>query len=151
MKTLPFLLLITIRLWFVQSPTTSPDKVVANLYQQHAKQSPFFQTKNRVLLDTYFTKKLADLIWKDAIESKDEVGAIDGDPLYNAQDTEIKKFAIHPAKIQGNKATVNVTFENFKQKQLIVFLLTQEPKGWKIENIKYTDGYSLLKILQPGK
>ena len=103
------------------------------------------------MLDTYFTKKLADLIWKDANDSKGEVGAIDGDPLYNAQDMEIKKFAIQPAKIQGSKAMVNVNFENFGKKQLVGFLLTQEPKGWKIDNIKYDGGYSLLKILQPGK
>lgn len=132
-----------------QTPA-SPEKVVANLYRQHAKQSPFFQTKNRALVDMYFTKKLADLIWKDALGSKEEVGALDGDPLYNAQDMDIKKFAIQPAKVQGNKATVNVTFENFGKKQASVFVLTMEPKGWKIEDIKYSDGYSLLKILQTG-
>ena len=123
---------------------------MANLYQQHAKQSPFFQTKNRALLDRYFTKKIADLIWKDALGSQKEVGALDGDPLYNAQDMKIKKFVIHPARIQGSKATVDATFENFGKKQVVLFLLTMEPKGWKIENIKYDDGYSLLKILQTG-
>ncbi|GAB4024093.1 DUF3828 domain-containing protein [Spirosoma gilvum] len=146
------LLILTINLFspcLSQNPVLSPDKVVANLYQQHAKQSPFFQTKNRALLDTYFTKKLADLIWKDAHGPKDEVGAIDGDPLYNAQDMEIKKFVIQPARVQGTKATVPVTFENFGQKQKVVFSLIQEPKGWRIENIGYADGYSLLKILQP--
>ena len=128
-----------------------PDKVVANLYQQHAKRSPFFQTKNRALLDTYFTKKLADLLWKDALSSQNEVGALEGDPLYNAQDMAIKKLVIHPAKIQGSKASVEATFENFSKKQVVVFLLRQEPIGWKVENIKYDDGYSLLKILQTGK
>ena len=133
-----------------QTLPASPDKVVAGLYRQHARQSPFFQTKNRALVDTYFTKKLADLIWKDALGSKEEVGALDGDPLYNAQDMDIKKFAIQPATIKGNKATVNVTFENFGKKQASVFWLTMDPKGWKIENITYSDGYSLLKILQTG-
>lgn len=124
---------------------------MANLYQQHAKRSPFFQTKNRALLDTYFTKKLADLLWKDALSSQNEVGALEGDPLYNAQDMAIKKLVIHPAKIQGSKASVEATFENFSKKQVVVFLLRQEPIGWKVENIKYDDGYSLLKILQTGK
>lgn len=136
---------------FAQQPALPPDKVVANLYRQHAKQSPFFQTKSRALLDTYFTKKLADLIWKDAVTSKGEIGALDADPLYNAQDMEIKKFAIQPATIQGNKATVKVTFENYGEKQAFVYLLTQEPNGWKIDNIRYNADYSLLKILQPGK
>ena len=46
------------------------------------------------MVDKYFVKSLADLIWKDAHGPKGEVGAIDGDPLYDAQDMEIKKFAI---------------------------------------------------------
>ena len=77
-----------------ESQTVTPEAMVADLYKQHdAKKSPFFQTKNRALVDKYFTKTLADLIWKDATTAKGEVGAIDGDPLYNAQDIEIKNFA----------------------------------------------------------
>lgn len=146
---LPFLLFIGAA--FAQQPTLSPDKVVANLYRQHAKQSPFFQTKSRALLDTYFTKKLADLIWKDAVTAKGEIGALDADPLYNAQDTAIKKFAIQPAAIQRNNATVKVTFENYGEKQTFIYLLVRESNSWKIDNITYNAAYSLLKILQPGK
>ena len=77
------------------STTASPDGLVKDLYRVHnQKHSPFFQTRNRALLDKYFEKPLADLIWKDARSSKGEVGVIDGDPLYDAQDMEIKKFAI---------------------------------------------------------
>ena len=66
----------------------SPKALVADLYRQHnQKHSPFFQTRSRARVDQYFTKLLADLIWKDAHGSKGEVGALDGDPLYNAQDT----------------------------------------------------------------
>src|SRR5438067_9339682 len=74
---------------------TTPDGLVASLYQAHRqKHSPFFQTRSRALVYKYFEKLLADLIWKDAVTSKGEVGVIDGDPLYDAQDTDIKKFAI---------------------------------------------------------
>jgi hypothetical protein len=34
------------------------------------RKSPFFQTKNRALVDKYFDKNLADTIWKDAKDSK---------------------------------------------------------------------------------
>src|SRR5689334_3224246 len=91
----------------------TPEAVVADLYKAHnAKRSPFFQTKNRALVDKYFTKPLADMIWKDAVTSKGEVGALDGDPLYNAQDIEIKNFAIGKADIKGDAATIRVTFTN---------------------------------------
>ena len=71
----------------------SPNALVADLYRVHnQKHSPFFQTRSRALLYKYFEKGLADMIWKDAVHSKGEVGAIDGDPLYNAQDMDIKKL-----------------------------------------------------------
>ena len=108
-----------------ESQTAAAEALVADLYKQHdAKKSPFFQTKNRALVDKYFTKPLADLIWKDANESSGEVGAIDGDPLYNAQDIEIKNFAIGKAEVKGSNANVPVTFTNFGQKQNLNFALS---------------------------
>ena len=41
--------------------TVAPDTIVKDLYKQHdAQKSPFFQTKNRALVDKYFDKNLAD-------------------------------------------------------------------------------------------
>jgi hypothetical protein len=132
---------------------TSPDALVTELYRQSGRNhSPFFQTRNRTLLDKYFEKHLADLIWKDAIRSKGEVGAIDGDPLYNAQDMDIKNLVVHKASFANGLAEVNVSFENFGKKEEIVFLLSQGTRagGWKIANIKYKDGTDLLGILKAG-
>src|SRR6266403_1652455 len=98
------------------SRPSSPDALVRELYRVHnQKHSPFFQTRSRALLYKYFEKSLADLIWKDAVTAKGEVGALDGDPLYDAQDVEIKKFAIGKARYESGKALVTVTFENFGQ------------------------------------
>jgi hypothetical protein len=129
--------------------TTTPDALVAALYKQHdAKKSPFFQSKDRALVDKYFTKATADLIWKDATrKNQDEVGALDGDPLYNAQDTEIKNFKVGAAVIKNDKATVTVTFDNFGKKQTIQFLLAQEKNAWKISDIDYGQSQTLAKWL----
>ncbi len=127
----------------------SPNALVADLYRVHnQKHSPFFQTRSRALLYKYFEKDLADLIWKDAVKSKGEVGAIDGDPLYDAQDTEIKKFAIGKPSYADNKATVNVTFENFNQPKSFVFILVNGRTGWRIGNIEYGEGRSLRGYLK---
>ena len=132
-----------------ESQTAAAEALVADLYKQHdAKKSPFFQTKNRVLVDKYFTKSLADLIWKDATSSKGEVGAIDGDPLYNAQDMEIKNFAVGRGDVKGDTANVPVTFTNFGEKKTITFALKQVSGAWKIDDIKYGDGDSLMKWLK---
>jgi Protein of unknown function (DUF3828) len=132
-----------------QTPATAPDALVKELYEQHDKKtSPFFQTKDRALVDKYFDKTLADLIWKDANNSSGEVGAIDGDPLYNAQDMEIKNFSIGQPKIENGKARVVVTFDNFGKKQTITYELVQKDSAWKIEDINYGGGDSLLKWLK---
>src|ERR1041385_5040665 len=82
----------------------SPDALVRDLYTAHThKRSPFFQTRSRALLYKYFVKSLADLIWTDQKNSKGEVGVIDGDPLYDAQDMQIKKFAIGKPSYESDK------------------------------------------------
>lgn len=131
---------------FGRSQTSDPRALVVDLYKQHdAKKSPFFQTEDRSRLDKYFVKSLADLIWKDANDSAGEVGVIDGDPLYDAQDTEIKAFAIGKAVTKGSSATVPVTFRNFGKRVKITFALKQSRGDWKIDNIVYSSGSGNLR------
>jgi hypothetical protein len=125
----------------------TPEQVVADLYRQHKQQSPFFQTRSRALVDRYFDKELADLIWHMP-NSPDEVGPLDGDPLYNAQDMEIKNFVIHKPAMTNGRATVRVTFTNINKKQEVKFLLASRNTGWKITNIRYDDGTDLIQILK---
>jgi hypothetical protein len=131
---------------------TAPDALVADLYKQHdAKKSPFFQSKDRALVDKYFAKSLADMIWKDATrKNQNEVGVLDGDPLYNAQDTEIKNFKVGAADVKSDKATVVVTFDNFGAKQTLKFSLAQEKNAWKISDIDYGEAGTLVKWFKEG-
>jgi len=116
----------------------SPDALVTDLYKTHAKKrGPFDQERSRALLDKYFEKSLADLIWHDRVTSKGEVGVIDGDPLYDAQDFDIKNLVIGKAAIDADKAKVNVSFENLGEKKNLVFLLVNGKTGWKISDIDY--------------
>jgi len=130
----------------------APETVVQALYKAHdAQKSPFFQSKDRALVDKYFSKQLADLIWKDATTHTSDVGAIDGDPLYDAQDVEIKDFKIGTGKIDEKnekKATVNVTFTNFGEPKTIRFEMSAGTESWKIDNIVYGTSGSLLKWLK---
>jgi hypothetical protein len=100
------------------------------------------------LLDRYFTRELATLLWDDALSSGDEVGALDGDPLFNAQDMEITDFSIEPETVGAQAAEVPVSFKNLGQKHQIVFRLVAERSGWKIANLEYDDGANLIEILR---
>jgi hypothetical protein len=121
----------------------APEAVIADLYKVHNhkndKNDPFFNSKNRAAVDKYFVKDLADLIWNDAVTSQknNEVGVIDGDPLYNAQDTDIKNFAVGHPDVKGDTATVPVTFTNFGKKETINFKLVVSGNAWKIDDIVY--------------
>jgi Protein of unknown function (DUF3828) len=130
---------------------STPNALIADLYNAHNhKRGPFFQTRSRALLYKYFEKDLADLIWKDAINSKGEVGVIDGDPLYNAQDMEIKNFAIAKARNEEGKTMVDVTFENFGQKKQLTFLLVKGAPGWRIHDIIYGESGTLRSWFKEG-
>jgi len=132
-----------------QPQSVAAEALVADLYKQHdAKKSPFFQTKNRSLVDKYFTKGTADLIWKDATSSQGEVGALDGDPLYAAQDMEIKNFAVGKADVKGEAATVPVNFTNYGQKVTITFKLKMVGTAWKIDDIIWPEGTSMVKVIK---
>lgn len=129
--------------------TSAPDALVKDLYKTHEEE---FKTsnfkilggKNRTLLDKYFDKTLADFLWKDLTTHKGEVGVLDFDPFYNAQDADIKNLVVGQPKINGDKATVTVTFQNYDRKETLNYSLTRQNAGWKISDIKYTDGGSLL-------
>lgn len=139
---------------FAQSKAAAPDKVVANLYAaQKAKKDLFFQSKSRVMLDKYFAKSLANLIWKDMKQSEkdNEPGNLDFDPFYNAQDFKITAFKVgKPEYGEGNAriADVPVKFKNFGKSETIIFRLELSGKTWKISDISYpSSNTSLKKIL----
>ena len=131
-----------------QSQTALAKAVVSNLYK--AKPSPFSQAKDRAIVEKYFTKDLAEMIWKDATTAGDEVGVIDGDPLYNAQDMEIKNFLIGNPVLKGKTGTVLVTFTNFGKKQAITYNVTKTAKCWRIDDIVYDKTNSLRKWFKAG-
>jgi hypothetical protein len=126
----------------------TPDGVVRELYRVHNDgRGPLFEKRGRKWHEKFFDRKLADLIWKDLTETPEgEVGHIDFDPLYNAQDTQIKNFRVGAPDVRGDEATVPVTFTNYAQKVKIDFRLVRTKDGWRISNIVYPDG-DFLKIL----
>ena len=107
-----------------------------------------FEARGKVNLYKFFDKQLADLIWRDIHNTPEgEVGNLDFDPLYNAQDTKITQFQIGSPLLEGDKATVVVSFKNFGQLTKIKFRMVKRVQGWKIENVDYSDHPDLIKIL----
>ncbi len=123
---------------------TTPDAVVRGLYQVHTPDKSILGSKTRQPLDRFFDKNLADLIWHDLTSHTGEVGVLDFDPFYNAQDFEIKNLVVGGAKMSGAKATVPVTFNNFKRKNSLTYSLIKQNGKWKISDVRYSATDTLL-------
>ena len=132
-------------------PTNSPDGVVRELYRVHNNgKGGVFEAKGKKYIYKFFDQKLADLIWKDVSETPEgELGNLDFDPLYNAQDTGITNFAIGKPVIEGEGSTVVVSFRNFGQRTRIKFEMLKGKEGWRIKNVIYGADSDLVKILSP--
>ncbi|MBV8215039.1 MAG: DUF3828 domain-containing protein [Verrucomicrobia bacterium] len=131
------------------SATSSPEKVVTDLYKAHkGKADPLVYPASKKLLGAYFEKGLLSLYLKDQTESKGEVGKVDSDPLYDAQDFDIKDFSIVLVAEQKDSAEVAASFKNMGTAEKIVFSLVNTAQGWRITDIKYSDGRTLKDILK---
>ena len=127
----------------------APEKVVTELYSAHkGKADPLVYPASKKLLGAYFEKSLLSLFLKDQSESKGEVGKLDFDPLYDAQDFDIKDFSVALVSQQKDSAEVAASFKNIGTSEKIVFLLSNTAQGWRITDIKYSDGRTLKGILK---
>ena len=131
--------------------SNTPDGVVRELYRVHNDgKGGVFEARGKKYIYKFFDQKLADLIWKNISDTPEgEVGNLDFDPLYNAQDTQITNFLIgKPVISTGDEATVRVTFRNFGQRTSIKFAMINGKAGWQIKNIIYGNDSDLIKLLR---
>lgn len=85
---------------------------------------------------------------------KGYAGALDFDPFISGQDFKITNLKVVSVKQSGSKATVEVTFKNFDEKDDLVYSLVKEPDGWKIDDVasvKQGSEYRLTKIFHDSK
>jgi hypothetical protein len=127
----------------------SADAVVRELYRVHRDgYGPIFSGKSRRPLDKFFDRELADAIWRELTRPpSDEIGNLDFDPLYNAQDMLIRGFRVGQLTREARGAFVIVSFTNAGRPERIRFLMRRTEDGWRIQNLVYTDGSDLLRIL----
>lgn len=98
------------------------------------------------MVDKYFTRNFADIIWKTAASDT----GYNFDPLTYAQDKEITNFVVGRA---DKDSVVTVKFKNFGKDEEITFSLTKETtasKVWKIDSIGYSDSENLGDLLEYG-
>jgi hypothetical protein len=124
-------------------------ELVAQLYKEHSGRSdPLQYPGSKKRLPSYFYKPLLDLYLKDQEDSRGEVGKIDFDPLYDAQDFEISDFNLVVLPNKKGSGYVAARFKNMGVDQEIIFALQRTKMGWRIADIQYKNGRSFWKILK---
>lgn len=131
--------------------STSPRGVVDSLYKVHqANETMLLSDEGVQLRQSLFDRDLAALLTKSLAPTPEgDVGILDFDPFFNGQDIQVTGLQIGEAKIDGDAATVVVSFNNYDQKNVLTYSLRNTENGWKIRDIDYLEGHTLVKNLTP--
>ncbi len=131
------------------APRTAADRLIRALYFEHnKKENPFREKKDRTLVDQFFAKPIADLIWKDGLKPAGKVNRSKTNLLFNAPDEAVKKTWVLPAAIGGSRAVVYVTFLENNKPEEIRLELQQTAGRWRITEMLYPRGKRLTELLK---
>ena len=64
-----------------------------------------------------------------------EIGTLDFDPYIGGQDWTLTDFEVGQADVNGDTASIDVTFKNFGEVRNLTFELVMEDGGWKINDL----------------
>ncbi|WP_316165450.1 MULTISPECIES: DUF3828 domain-containing protein [unclassified Bradyrhizobium] len=131
-----------------QAPASSePVGIMTAIYTRVAKgkgeDGGTFVIEDKAARAKYLSKSLAAQWAKmDARTPKDEVGAIDFDPVTNSQDPDVASFKVTSEMQDGDKATVAVRIRGHRTERkeqaddIIRYDLVREAGQWKIDDIR---------------
>lgn len=80
-------------------------------------------------------------------------GWLGADPFVNGQDFDIDGLVINKPIYDGDRASIEVSFTNFGEPNLLEYALVLEADGWKIEDITTIAGgyqYRLSEAMEEG-
>jgi hypothetical protein len=133
------------------APADSPEKFIRSLYKYHLSQyDKNYWFDNKEELSKYFDSSLTDLFLHDE-ECKNETHGIcklDFDPIIDAQDLDNRYPVIFEVKRLNNKSQTRckVIFTNIT-KRTMFYELRRTRLGWRINDIIYSNGQSLKRLL----
>ena len=134
---------------------SGPVAIVYNLYHDFAWEAVISEPENKGLLDQsrstlerYFDSRLANLILKDReCEARTkEICKLDFMPLWDSQDPGASDMKITSGK--GNTVNVEFLYPGDSSKIKIIYQATKVSGHWRISDIRYKSGHSLLSILE---
>lgn len=135
-------------IWTLQFQAGKPRDAVRGFLRTHFAGDMGFrpdsvQSKARWLSDGLWTAVEGYLALPQA---PDQVPLIAGDPFTNSQEYP-SGFTVGKLQISGNSALVRVSYAHGGAKRRLHFRLERGAEGWRIDDILYSDGSTLRKLL----
>lgn len=117
-------------------------KQVYALYQKAQSTAALEGKASTTLIEKRASKALAALFKKDAACSKRSQGvcALDWDFVVDGQDYKLSDVDVGPSVVDGDKASVTVTFTNLDAKCRNVYTFVREGGQWKVDDILTKSG-----------
>jgi hypothetical protein len=115
---------------------------VYDLYHRAEHSAALEKQANTDLVVKRSSKALGALFKKDndCVAKGDGVCALDWDFVIDGQDWRISNVNVGSPVIDGDKATVTVTFKNFKESCINVYSFVRENGAWKVGEIETKSG-----------
>ena len=95
-----------------------------------------------------FSSSLLALIRRDQALAHGEVGALDGDPICDCQDWEIKDVRVAVSAAGAGRARAVADFRNTGDAITVRLDLVATPAGWRVDNIHTKDTPDLAAYLR---
>lgn len=127
----------------------SPQALMRELYRVHELgEGPLLRADADAQRRVFFTDSLAAALDQELNRpNSDEVGNLDFDPFFYAQDFEISGLDFAVAKVSGTSTVALAHFSNYGKMVEIAYRVVQDQRGWRIDDIDYGEGVTLRKIL----
>ncbi len=110
----------------------TPEQLLNAIYKPYLENGDFSETEN------FYSNGMVKLMIEATAREQDEDDGpiLDFDPFIDAQDFEIKNLVISQPLIEGTKAQVDVSFDNFGEpRQLHYDLVFEDNFGWRVDDI----------------
>lgn len=131
------------------SPNDSPQDLMRELYRVHDQgNGPLLDPAGGQQRRIFFTESLAAALDEELNRADpEELGKLDFDPFYNAQETELGDLDFAVAKVSGNATVAIARFSNYGDPVEISYRVVDDGRGWRIDDIDFGEGRTLRKIL----
>lgn len=158
MRKSVFLIFICFLVSAVNAEIDERIKVVRQLYKDFAWEAIIVSPRNddvilidqpREILEKYFDTKLAGLIIKDrecVKNSGGEICNLNFSPIWASQDWAACDLMISLGE-NPNEVVVKFVYPGDHSKIKIVYKMIKNVSHWRISDIKYSEGYSLVGVL----